>query len=211
LLSKGEASRTQKPAAWPSRLTSITPRRDGCGWAYAYTIVVGTCLRHVHLRVCRAEARPTSLGCREPLHVTNWRRTRKPAPRGIGGGLRREASIEGVRFRCNVQALSRLRALLTHRNLWHAGWRLKRAFRFRKFFGYFLPKKVTTRTNTALCLRHGVGRDAPGKKNPRPAESAAVCGRKLQSKRLGFGADCRRPLAFTHFSRTETYGTRGSD
>jgi hypothetical protein len=39
---------------------------------------------------------------------------------------------------------------------------LKRAFRFRKFFGYFLPKKVTTRINTALCLRHGVGRDAPG-------------------------------------------------
>jgi hypothetical protein len=29
------------------------------------------------------------------------------------------------------------------------------------FFGYFLPKKVTTRTNTALCLRHGMGRDAP--------------------------------------------------
>jgi hypothetical protein len=42
---------------------------------------------------------------------------------------------------------------------------LKRAFRFRKFFGYFLPKKVTTRKsvlNTALSLRHGVGRDAPG-------------------------------------------------
>jgi hypothetical protein len=31
-----------------------------------------------------------------------------------------------------------------------------------KFFGYFLPKKVTTRTNTALSLRHGMGRDAPG-------------------------------------------------
>jgi hypothetical protein len=30
-----------------------------------------------------------------------------------------------------------------------------------KFFGYFLPKKVTPRTNTALCLRHGVGLDAP--------------------------------------------------
>jgi hypothetical protein len=30
-----------------------------------------------------------------------------------------------------------------------------------KFFGYFLPKKVTTRTNTALCLRHGTDRDAP--------------------------------------------------
>jgi hypothetical protein len=30
-----------------------------------------------------------------------------------------------------------------------------------KFFGYFLPKKVTTRTNTALCFRHGMDRDAP--------------------------------------------------
>jgi hypothetical protein len=62
-----------------------------------------------------------------------------------------------------------------------------------KFFGYFLPKKVTTRTNTALSLRHGMGRDAPRKKNPRPAESAAVCGGKLQSKRLGFGAKCKKP------------------
>jgi hypothetical protein len=31
-----------------------------------------------------------------------------------------------------------------------------------EFFGYFLPKKLTTRTNIALRLRHGVGRDAPG-------------------------------------------------
>jgi hypothetical protein len=78
---------------------------------------------------------------------------------------------------------------------------LKRAFRFRKFFGYFLPKKVTTRKphaqNSALRLRHGVGRDAPGKKNPRPAESAAVCGGKLQSKGLGFGADCK-PVSRLH-------------
>jgi hypothetical protein len=88
--------------------------------------------------------------------------TKKPAHRGIGGGVRREASIEGVRFRCRLQAAHRLYSPLTHRNLWHAGQRLKRAFRFRKFFGYFLPKKVTTRTNSALCLRHGVGRDAPG-------------------------------------------------
>jgi hypothetical protein len=84
-----------------------------------------------------------------------------------------------------------------------------------KFFGYFLPKKVTTRTNlcsnTALCLRHGMGRDAPGKKNLRPAESAAVCGGKLQSKGLGFGAECNRPLGFTHSTCTETYGTRGGD
>ena len=61
--------------------------------------------------------------------------------------MRRVASIEGVRFRCSLQGASRLYVLLTHRNLWRAGWRLKRAFRFRKFFGYFLPKKVTTRNN----------------------------------------------------------------
>jgi hypothetical protein len=30
-----------------------------------------------------------------------------------------------------------------------------------KFFGYFLPKKVTTGRNTALRLRHGVGGDGP--------------------------------------------------
>jgi hypothetical protein len=48
-------------------------------------------------------------------------------------------------------------------------------------------------------------------KNPRPAESVAVCERKLQSKGLGFGARCKRSLAFAHSSRTETYRTRGSD
>jgi len=47
--------------------------------------------------------------------------------------------------------------------------------------------------------------------NPRPAESAAVCAGKLQSKGLGFGADCKRSVGFTHFSSTETYGTRGGD
>jgi hypothetical protein len=46
---------------------------------------------------------------------------------------------------------------------------------------------------------------------PAPAESAAVCGGKLQSKGLGFGADCKPSLGFTHFSRTETYGKRGGD
>jgi len=48
-------------------------------------------------------------------------------------------------------------------------------------------------------------------KNPRPAESVAVCGRKLQSKGLGFGANCTHLLAFAHSSRTETYGTLGGD
>jgi hypothetical protein len=34
-------------------------------------------------------------------------------------------------------------------------------------------------------------------KNPRPAESVAVCGGKLQSKGLGFGAERWMPLGFT--------------
>jgi hypothetical protein len=47
--------------------------------------------------------------------------------------------------------------------------------------------------------------------NPCPAESAAVCAGELQSKGLGFGADCKRSVGFTHFSSTETYGPRGGD
>jgi hypothetical protein len=100
--------------------------------------------------------------------VTAWAVTpqgKKPAPRGIGGGVRREASIEGVRFRCNVHALSRLRALPTHRNLSHAGWRLKRVFRFRKVLWLLSSKESNNKnnlgSNTPLCLRHGMGRDAP--------------------------------------------------
>jgi hypothetical protein len=138
-----------------------------------------------------------------------------------------------------------------------------------KFFGYFLPKKVTTRrtrdqTLHSVCVtawavtpqcklsrrtpvrrysstkvhegheggicryRSSCCRDMPpacplcvcvalklglrscwcrgrphdtntrcNEKKPAPAESAAVCGGKLQSKGLGFGADCRMPLGFT--------------
>jgi hypothetical protein len=98
--------------------------------------------------------------------------TPKPAPRGIGGGARREASIEGVRFRCKLQADSRLHSLLTHRNLPHAGRRLKRAFRFRKVLWLLSSKESNNKknlcSNTALCLRHGMDRDAPGKKEPAP-------------------------------------------
>jgi hypothetical protein len=116
----------------------------------AKRISVATCLRHALARVCQAEAGPTVQPCRGPFHYTNGAATLTRA-RGIGGGVRREASIEGVRFRCKLRAASRLYPLLTHRNLRHAGWRLKRAFRFRMLFGYFLPKKVTTRTNIELC------------------------------------------------------------
>jgi hypothetical protein len=76
----------------------------------------------------------------------------KTCARGIGGCVRWDASIQGVRFRCRLQAVSRFYPFLMHRNLWHARRRLKRAFRFRKFFGYFLPKKVITRTTCAETL-----------------------------------------------------------
>jgi hypothetical protein len=89
----------------------------------------------------------------------------KSAPRGIGGCVRREASIEGVRFRCRLQAVSRFYPFLTHRNLRHAGWRLKRAFRFRKVLWLLSSKESNNKNNpcpnTALCLRHRVARDAP--------------------------------------------------
>jgi hypothetical protein len=144
LASQRRSIQNNNPATRPSRLMSITLCRDGCGWR--------TCLRHVLPRVRRAETRPPSLGCRGPLHDTNSCCNHKPAPRGIGGRARREASIEAVRFRCKLQGASRLYLLLVHRNLRHAGRRLKRAFRFRKFFGYFLPKKVTTRKHHAQTM-----------------------------------------------------------
>jgi hypothetical protein len=113
----------------------------------------------------RDSSPPESHGHRGPLHDTNMRRNRKPAPSGIGGGARRQASIEGVRFRCRQQTASRLHSLLTHRNLWHAGRRLKRAFPFRKVLWLLSSKESNNKknlcSNTALCLRHGVGRDAP--------------------------------------------------
>jgi hypothetical protein len=141
------------PATWPSRLTSITLRRDGCGWR--------TCFRHVLLRARRAEPRPTSLRCGGPLHDTNMRRSQKPAPAESSAVCGGKLQSKGLGFGAKCNEPSRLHSLLTHRNLWHVGRRLKRAFRFRKFFGYFLPKKVTTRINTAVCFRHGMDRDAP--------------------------------------------------
>jgi len=101
--SQRQTIQNHEPTAWPSRLMSITPRRDGCGWAYAYTIAVGTCLRHVLPRVRRAEARPTFWGVVDHS-TTPTRDATKNRGRGIGGGAQREASIEGVRFRCRLQA-----------------------------------------------------------------------------------------------------------
>jgi hypothetical protein len=151
LASQRRSIQTRKTAAWPSRLMSITPRRDGYGWAHAYIIAVGTCLRHVLLRVHRAEPRPTSLGCHGPFHDTNSCYNQKTFARGIGGGVRREASIEGVRFRCRLHDPSRLHSLHTHRNLRHAGWRLKRGFRFRKVL-WLLSSKESNNKNKHRAL-----------------------------------------------------------
>jgi hypothetical protein len=91
--------------------------------------------------------------------------TQEPAPRGIGGGVRSEASIEGVRFRCRLQAASRLHSLLTHRNLRHAGQRLKRAFRFRKVL-WLLSSKESNNKNkhcTLFASRRGPRRPRIGR------------------------------------------------
>jgi hypothetical protein len=83
------------PATRPSRLMSMTLCRDGCGWR--------TCLQHVLLLAYRAEARPTSLGCRGPFHDTNRAlRLRhgvgRDAPVGALGrdGVPRDASCAGL-------------------------------------------------------------------------------------------------------------------
>jgi hypothetical protein len=127
------------PATRPSRLMSMTLCRDGWGGR--------TCLRHVPPRVRRAEARLTSLECRGPFHDTNTRSNKKPRraeSAAVRGG---KLQSKGLGFGADCRGLLGCYVLLTHRNLRHAGQRLKRAFRFCKFFGYFLPKKVTTRNN----------------------------------------------------------------
>jgi hypothetical protein len=113
------------------------------------------------LRVRRAEARPTILlvSWTTPRHQHALQR-KKTVPAESAAVCGGKLQSKGLGFGAKCNKPSHLHSLLTHRNLRRAGRRLKRAFRFRKFFGYFLPKKVTTRTNTALCLRHGVGRDA---------------------------------------------------
>jgi hypothetical protein len=55
------------------------------------------------LGYCRAEARPTFWGVVDHS-TTQTRDATKNRGRGIGGGAQRKASIEGVRFRCRLQA-----------------------------------------------------------------------------------------------------------
>jgi hypothetical protein len=86
--------------------------------------------------------------------TTPTRDATKTRARGIGGCVRREASIEGVRFRCRLQAVSRSYPFLTHRNLRHAGRRLKRAFRFRKVL-WLLSSKESNNKNKPV-LKHSV-------------------------------------------------------
>jgi hypothetical protein len=190
--------------------------------------------------------------------------TKKRAPRGIGGCVRREASIEGVRFRCKVQRTF-APSLTPHapkpmacgpaieacvpipQVLWllsskESNNKNKHCTLFASRYGPCLPRgrrdapvlgwvagqesratpvapdscpaavghggavslqhccfgrvRVVLNLDLHLCgvVDHSTTRTCAATKNPRPAESAAVCGGKLQSKRLGFGADCRMPF-----------------
>jgi hypothetical protein len=59
---------------------------------------------------------------------------------------------------------------------------------------------VDLKLDLRLCVvvNHSSPRTCAATKNPRPAESVAVRGAKLQSKGLGFGAHCMMPLGFMH-------------
>ncbi len=110
---------------------------------------------HVELKL---DLRPMGLMLNSTTRTELQQKTRA---RGIGGGVRTEASIEGIRFRCNVQAASRPHRFLRHRNLRHALRRLKRAFRFRKVLWLLSSKESNNKKN--LCspgfcrrVRHGV-------------------------------------------------------
>jgi hypothetical protein len=87
--------------------------------------------------------------------------TKNPRPAESAAVCAGKLQSKRLGFGADCKPVSRLHSLLTHRNLWHAGWRLKRAFRFRKVLWLPSSKESKTRTNTALCLRRGVGRDAP--------------------------------------------------
>jgi hypothetical protein len=105
--------------------------------------------------------------------------TKNPRPAESAAVRGGKLQSKGLGFGARCKKPSRLHTLLTHRNVWHAGWRLKRAFRFRKVLWLLFSKESNNKkklcSNTALCLRHGVGRDAPvlGWRSGR--ESRATC------------------------------------
>jgi hypothetical protein len=89
----------------------------------------------------------------------------KPVPAESVAVCGRKLQSKGLGFGAKCNKPSRLHSLLTHRNVQHAGRRLKRAFRFRKVLWLLSSKESNNKnnlcSNSALCLRHGVGGDAP--------------------------------------------------
>jgi hypothetical protein len=122
------------------------------------TIAVGTCLRHV-LLPSRASRRADARVSRDAPGKKNPRPAESAA---VCGGKLQSKRLD---FGADCKGVSRLHTLLTHRNLRHAGRRLKRAFRFRNVLWLLSSKESNNKknlcSNSALSLRHGVGRDAP--------------------------------------------------
>jgi hypothetical protein len=81
-------------------------------------------------------------------------RTRPAESAAVRGG---KLQSKGLGFGARCSKPSRLDTLLKHRNLRHAGWRLKRAFRFRKVL-WLLSSKESNNKNkrcTVFASRHG--------------------------------------------------------
>jgi hypothetical protein len=137
--------RNGSPAQRVLRRTPL-PQRSDTAEPCPYTMAVGTCLRHVLLRAHRAESRPTPLGCRGPLHDTNTHGNLKSAPAESAAVCAGKLQSKGLGFGADCKAVSRFHTLLTHRNLRHAGRRLKRVFRFRKVL-WLLSSKESNNKN----------------------------------------------------------------
>jgi hypothetical protein len=151
------------------------------------TIAVGTCLRQLLLCVGlkpRGDKRMQMIFCPRPegrgntlctltyVPWVSWTTPRhqhapqqKPAPAESAAVRAGMLQSKALGFGADCKPVFRLHILLTHRNLRHAGRRLKRAFRFRNVLWLLSSKESNNKknlcSNSALSLRHGVGRDAP--------------------------------------------------
>jgi hypothetical protein len=141
---------------------------------------VGTCLRHVPLRVSRAEASRYRLrGVVD--HSTTPTRAATKNPRPAESVAVREGKLQsrGLGFGAKCKKPFWLHTLLTHRNLRHARRRLKRAFRFRRVLWLLSSKGSNNKKNPCskndICLRHGMGRDTPVLGWMAGRESRATC------------------------------------
>jgi hypothetical protein len=146
LASQRRSIQNNNPATRPSRLMSMTRCRDGCGRC--------TCLHMSRWDVCvelKLHVTVSGVSWTTPRHQHAHNKNLRPAESAAVRGGKLQSKGLGFGARCNKP--SRLHTLLTHRNLRHARRRLKRAFRFRKFFGYFLPKLF--QSCTLFASRHG--------------------------------------------------------